>query len=414
MDDVNGAAPEVTRKSMLVVVAATLGLMTSMPTIVSAPLGLLLVPITHDFAIGRGTFNLLTGCSMLLGAALTPYVGQLMNRYGVRRLLLPGILAFGVIQILYAAVPVSIALLAIVLLLQGVVGSIVTPLPYTKVVSVWFSRRRGLMLGTSAAIGIGAGSGICAVLVGVLTAWAGWRVALLGTGLYILVAGLLVIFPFLHEPKVIERAADAETPPDLPGLTLREALGERSLRLVLLLVASVLGGITIMMGHGPALLQGRGLDIGPYYLGCAAIGSLTGQLLSGQLLDRIDSPRVGFGFALATFVGGATVLFFGTSAAVVLPATLVMGLGQGAETGLASYYVTRFCGLRAYTSIFGIVMAMVTASAAIFPAIAGYVFDTTGSYDAAIPFITALLGIPPIAILLMPKYRFAAVPVAAL
>lgn len=413
MDHDATAPSEVTRKSLLVMLAATLGLMTSSPTIVAAPQGLLLVPITHDFGIGRGTFNLLTGISMLIGAALTPFVGQVMNRHGARRLVLPGIVAFGLAQILFAAVPLSTPLLTAVLIVQGIASCLVTPLAYTRVISLWFSRRRGIMLGTSAAIGIGGGGGVCAGLVGTLLALSGWRIALLGTGVYILLVGALVVVPFLHEPKAVERAADADLPPDLPGITLREAFGSWSFRLVMLMVVCVIGALTVMMGHGPALLAGRGLNIGPYFLGCAAIGSLSGQLVSGQLLDRIDSPKVGLGFATASLIGGATILYFGTSAAIVLPAAVVMGLGQGAETGLASYYVSRFCGLRAYAGIFGIVMALVTASAAIFPPIAGYVFDATGSYDAMIPFIVLMLAVPPLAILLMPRYRFAATPIAA-
>lgn len=88
-----------------------------------------------------------------------------------------------------------------------------------------------------------------------------------------------------------------------------------------------------------------------------------------------------------------------------------MGLGQGAETGLASYYVSRFCGLRAYASIFGIVMLLVTVSAGIFPAVAGFVFDHNGSYDAVIPVVDVLFATAACAILFLPRYRFGAVKV---
>jgi MFS family permease len=106
------------------------------------------------------------------------------------------------------------------------------------------------------------------------------------------------------------------------------------------------------------------------------------------------------------------VLHFGTTAAIVLPAAVVMGLGQGAETGLAPYYVSRFCGLRAYTGISGILMASVTISAGFFPAIAGIIFDRTGSYDAVMPIVDGLFSLTALSILLLPKYRYFAAPLS--
>lgn len=403
--------PEVTRKSLLVAFAATVGLMTGSPSIISTTLGLFVLPVTHAFGIGRGTFGLLTGASMLLSASLTPLVGQAMDRHGVRRLVLPGIAALAAVQILLSLVPVSVPLLAILLLLQGAAACLLTPIAYTKVLSHWFHRRRGQMLGIAAAIGVGGGSGVSAILIGRLMAAGGWRMAYLGTGLYVLVVGGVVVGLLLREPPPVERATRFSAMPDLPGLSRREALGTKSFRLVILLVVASLGAITIMMGHGPALLAGRGLNIGPAFLACAGLGSLFGQLISGFLLDRIDSPRVGLFFAVATLAGAAVILHFGTTVTIVLPAAIVMGLGMGAETGLAPYYVSRFCGLRAYSGISGILMALVTVSAGVFPAIAGYIFDRTGSYDAVIPLVDLLFALAALAIVLMPGYRFPAGPI---
>ena len=400
-------SPEITRKTMLIAFAATLGMMTSSPPIVAAPQGLLLLPITEAFHIGRGTLSLLNGISLLIGAALTPLVGQAIDCYGVRRIVMPGIIAFGLVQCLFAIIPLSTPMLGLVLMLQGIASCLVTPLAYTRVISLWFQRRRGVVLGVVSAFGIGGGGGIAAGIVGGLLAHGGWRLAYLGTGIYILAVGALVIWPFLHEPTIAERASD-ESPVDLPGLSFKQALATPAFRLVMVLVVGCISGLSFMMGHGPALLSARGLNIGTGYVACAALGSLSGQILSGVLLDRIDSPKVGLGFAMANFIGGVTILYFGFSAAVVLPAAIVMGLGQGAETGLASYYVSRFCGLRAYASIFAVVMMLVTLSAGVFPTIAGYAFDNTGSYDILMPYLIVILALPAIAIFFMPRYRYKA------
>jgi MFS family permease len=410
-DDVKTTS-ELTRQSMLVVFAATIGLMTSSAPVIATTIGLFVVPMTHAFGIGRGTFNLMTGVSMLFSASLMPWVGQAIDRHGVRRLVLPGIAALAAVEILISRVPISVPLLAVLLLLQGAAASLLTPLAYTRVISLWFHSRRGQMLGMSSAIGIGAGSGICALMIGALMTAGGWRLAYLGTGLYVLVVGGLVVGLFLREPPFVAQANRAALPANLPGVSRREALGTWSFRMVMIFVVSTIGGITIMMTHGPALLAARGLAIGPQFLACAGLGSLVGQLASGFLLDRIDSPKVGIAFAVATLIGAVVVLHFGTTAAIVLPAAVVMGLGQGAETGLAPYYVSRFCGLRAYTGISGILMASVTISAGFFPAIAGIIFDRTGSYDAVMPIVDGLFSLTALSILLLPKYRYFAAPLS--
>ena len=400
--------PELTRKSVAVAVAATAGLLTSSPSVIFATFGLFLAPVSHAFGIGRGPFGAMIGVSMLIGALLTPFAGQAMDRFGVRRLVLPGILALGVIELLLSVVPASAPLLAGLIVLQGLAACLVTPLAYTKVLSLWFNRRRGIMLGIAAAVGIGAGAGVSAALVGTLMAFGGWRLGYAGVGLYVLLVGGAVVAPWLREPPAVERSLDAAAQPPLPGLSRREAMGQPPFWLILLFIVASLGGIAIMTAHGPALLSGRGLHIGPVFLACVAFGSLFGQIASGYLLDRIDTPKVGLGFALATLAGAVVILYFGYTAEVVLPAAVVMGLGQGAETGLAPYYTSRFCGLKAYTGISGVLLAGAMLSAGISAALVGFIFDKTGSYAAAMPVVDGLLALAAAAIVFMPRYRYAA------
>ena len=415
MHDQVKTAGELTRGSLLVTLGATIGLMTSSPSLIATTLGLFLAPVTQAFHIGRGTFGLMTGAALLVTAALTPFVGQAMDRYGVRRLVLPGVAALAVVQLLLAIVPVSTPLLVVLLLLQGAAGALLTPLAYTKVLSLWFHRRRGQMLGIASAIGIGGGTGVAAGLVGALLHQGGWRLAYGGLGVYLLVVGGLAAALLLREPPGVVRTTKSTVPADLlPGLSQREALGTGALRLVMLMTVTSIGGITIMFGHAPALLAARGLNIGPAFVGCVALGSLIGQIASGFLLDRIDSPKVGAIFAFGALVGAAVVLHLGSSAAIALPGGVVMGLGQGAETGLAAYYVSRFCGLRAYTAISGLLFALVMVSAGIFPALAGFMYDLSKSYAAVIPLVDVLFAVATVSILLLPKYRFAAVAPRAL
>jgi MFS family permease len=75
-----------------------------------------------------------------------PFLGRLVDRFGARRVILPATVLFGVGVLSLYFLSAHLWHLYAIFLFTGVVGSGTTPLPYSKVISQWFDRKRGLAL----------------------------------------------------------------------------------------------------------------------------------------------------------------------------------------------------------------------------------------------------------------------------
>jgi nitrate/nitrite transporter NarK len=62
----------------------------------SSTLSVFLKPLTEDLAVSRGLFSLLRSGEILIGAAMTPLVGPLVDRYGGHWLMAGGAMVAGI------------------------------------------------------------------------------------------------------------------------------------------------------------------------------------------------------------------------------------------------------------------------------------------------------------------------------
>ena len=158
-----------------------------------------LKPVTEDLGIDRGTFSSALGVLSIAAAVVTPLVGRLVDRYGVRIALLPLILLFALATMALSLLQPSLFVLFLLFGLQGVLSACQTPMAYVKTISAWFDRTRGLALGV-AQTGVGFGVALVPQLAATLIAGHGWRTAYVGLGGAILVLALLPVALFLRDP----------------------------------------------------------------------------------------------------------------------------------------------------------------------------------------------------------------------
>jgi cyanate permease len=161
--------------------------------------------------------------------------------------------------------------------------------------------------------------------------------------------------------------------------------------------------------HMAALLTDRGVPASGAAIAVAAMGgaSLVGRLLTGWLLDRFFAARVSFALlavsALGTFVlSGAHSLTMGAVAAVLI------GLGMGGEADVTPYMLSRYFGLRSFSTLYGFTWTAYAFAGAIGPILMGEAFDATGSYEALLVMLAiGTLGVAAL-MLCMPGYGAAA------
>jgi MFS family permease len=245
----------------------------------------------------------------------------------------------------------------------------------------------------------------------------GWRIArLVLSACVVLVSLPLVRYVLRSEdsPALRVRARPA-TDVVLLGAVEIELVGVRAgiarrqltfwMLVVMLLVGTAsLAGTAI---HLIALFTDKGMNMTTATLIYSAysLTNVLGHALSGLLLDRINSPRVGIFGYLSGLV--SLVLLYSTNSLPGLAvAAVLLGLAFGAEVSLAAYWVARYWGLRSYAEIYGSLYAAVSAGAAVGPWLMGAAFERHGSYHSALGLFILCLACCGVLTWLLRPYRY--------
>lgn len=398
----------------MAVVGSTLALTVGTSPILLQSSGLFMIPLGEEFGWTRTEISGAKSASGLLAAAAVIGYGYLMDRYGLRRVMLPVAAAFALCLCLIAMTPNSLPIFYLLVVAAAVIGSAQNPPAYVKAVSGWFDRRRGLAIGIAVC-----GTGLGTSLVPQYTQWlidsVGWRGAYVGLGVLVFVIMVPCWLLLVREPRTEERVRlgflpaatiDGSPPPsaELPGLTRSQAVRTRQFWILAAgtLVAS------IALNGGAAHLVPMLVDGGMTAAQAAAVllpvgvASLIGRPLAGFLLDRFHGPTIA-AIQQVMPIGGFLLIATGSSP---VAGAVCFGLAIGIEVDLASFMTTRYFGLKHFGKVYGMIFAVFQLGAAIGALAYAVSFDSTGSYDTAFWVIGALLVVSAVGLLLLGRYMF--------
>src|SRR5262249_36780991 len=85
-------------------------------------------------------------------------------------------------------------------------------------------------------------------------------------------------------------------------------------------------------------------------------------------------------------------------------AAALIGVGAGGEAATTPYLLTRYFGLRAFSTLYGLTWTFYAAAGAIGPIILGRAYDATGSYASLLGLLGAALAVAAAMNLLLPAY----------
>jgi MFS family permease len=344
-----------------VVLAAGVGLFTSYGPIIVSTFGVFLKSLSQEFGWSRAEISLAFSLTNLVLSGALPLIGRLVDRFGARRVIVPSVLIFGPGVMSFYFLSASLWHFYALYLLIGVVGSGPSPVPYSKVISRWFDKRRGLALGLAMA-GTGLGSFIMPPLAQALITTVGWRQAYVLLGLIAMVVIIPVVGLFLKEApqtmgllpdgETVARAGATKQSGQESGMNSREVwyTGTFWLMVGAFFLQSVgFHGITI---HFVPMLTDRGVSAQSAALAVSmsAVGLLLGRVGGGYLLDRFFAPYVAVCFFCGSALGGF-LLWSGAVGGLAFVAGFLGGLGVGAEFDIMAYMVSRYFGLRAFGEI---------------------------------------------------------------
>src|ERR1700752_1091090 len=195
------------RSRWWIVFGATLSMLVAQGPLILYTLGLFIKPLNQEFGWDRASISAAGGIAAICSAITIPFVGSMMDRWGVRTVLLPIVVLCALSVALIGLTPQSVPLFMLLFAITGVLGSGQGPLGYAKCVSAWFDDRRGLALGITMS-GIGLGGALVPQYTQFLIGNFGWRAAYAGLGLLTLIVAFPAVFLFIREPSKAKPAAD--------------------------------------------------------------------------------------------------------------------------------------------------------------------------------------------------------------
>ena len=360
--------------------------------------GVFFKPVLNEFGWTRALTSSAASVSMFIEGLLGIVMGGLNDRLGPRAVLTICGCFLGLGYLLMSQINSVWQLYLFYGVMIGIgMGGIVVPLLST--VAKWFVARRGLMSGIVMA-GYGIGSLTFPPIANWLIYSYDWRTSYLVLGGIVLVV-IIVAAQFLrHNPGRMRQLpygaggrAERELGLDTEGFSLREAAGTRQFWLMLALYPCVGFTFATLVVH----IVPHATDLGISAATAAAIlavsggTSIAGNLVLGSAGDRIGSRQafiIGFVLLSAAYFW----LLPATEAWQLYLFVVVAGFACGGCAAQQAPLVAKLFGLRSHGLLFGIAGLSHTAGAAIGPFLAGYVFDTTGSYQPAF-IVCAAIGI---------------------
>jgi predicted MFS family arabinose efflux permease len=229
----------------------------------------------------------------------------------------------------------------------------------------------------------------------------GWRTAYLVLGALVLLFGLPLTALFVRENPAARSTAEST----VEGFTV--AQGIRSRAFWILLATLFLGSISVngAITHLSPLLTDRGIPAQHAALVASGLGlaSFAGRLLTGLLLDRFFGPLVGLCMLGAT-AAGILALSSAGSVPIALVAAVLIGFGLGAEADITPYLLTRYFGLRSFSTLYGFTWSVYAVAGAIGPLLMGKAFDGTGSYTLLLVALSCGTFLSALLYLALPRY----------
>ena len=391
---------EFSRHWLLVVVCAV-GIGVGVSALPFYTQGLFIEAWTAEFGWTRAQASLGILGSTLALAAVLPFIGSIVDRYGLITPVMISLLGLSLAYVMLGLFVQSIASFVMLAMLQAILGSASSPLAYTRAINSVFTKQRGLALGVALS-GAGAAATFGPSLISSAIDAFGWRGAYYAMALFTLLVGAVIII-------VLARLKSAKASEHIDVQAAREgfkaAKASASYWLIMAAIFCLSLGLGGLMIHFVPIL----LDIGfttseaVKVAGVIGIAVVLGRLLVGFAVDRIFAPHVAIAILFACICGVLALAVFGMVVAV--PAAFVIGFSVGAEVDLIGYLIARYFGMHAYGQIYGRQYSTFLIATGLSPVILGAVRDATGSYTASLFTAAAFITLSAAMFTRLPKFE---------
>jgi MFS family permease len=387
-------------------------LMVATVSMIASCYSIVAVPLLNEFHPTRFVLGLAMTVLSGVSAVLSPLFGNLMDRVSLRWTMLAGgvLIAVG-----YAAMSFAGSFNQILVcfgLFVAPANVLLGPVAVTVLLSRWFSKRRGLVIGIAIA-GVAMGTIVYPKIIGLLLGAYDWRQALQVFGLVLLAitipAALLVVnHPHdrgLHADGADEDPQAIRDAHKVAPITTRQVLSDPTFWLAVIVFGTVTSGMKGMITNLAPLAVDNGVAIALAVGLTQAYGmaGLVAKVGFATLADRV-SPRI---LMIASLFGFAAGLLCLTQAqygyAAILTGVWLIGMFGGLMVPMQSLLMPRIFGERVVGKAYGLMSGFTLLLLMSTPALFGLIFDLTGSYSAI--FLT-FAGLAMLALIAVAFMRF--------
>ncbi|MBC6428139.1 MAG: MFS transporter [Cellvibrionales bacterium] len=323
-----------------------------------------------------------------------PFVGILIDRYGVRACMMVGWVILAVAYFLYSNLQSLLGLygihvlLGFVLVACGLNAAVI-------LVSHWFIARRGTAIGI-ALVGTSLGGAVLPQLGTYMLENHSWMAAFQAGIIFPIIMLLLTVFAVRNRPEDIGLEpyggyAAAESANEVTGVAYQDALKTRTFWALAIIAMSTFYTVLAVSAH--LFLHLRDLEFSPQaatnYISTFFLYALVGKFVFGLLADYLPRKIVFLGNLAVMLLGAICLLTMQKN--IIWVAVTLFGLGWGGVYTMIQLSAMKCFGLKAAGKILGTITILDALGGGLGIWLTGYIYDRFDSYAPAFWIFTALI-----------------------
>lgn len=360
------------------------------------------LPLTKDLRLSRTSTSLVFSLSRAQGALSGPIVGYAVDRWGPGQMVFLGTLITTGGYLLLARVDSYTGLILIYIGVISVGHNIGFMHTVLTAVNQWFVKKRGMAMGLVGSA-VGFGGAFTAPTLGMAVHLWGWRVAAILAGIAALVTAVPCSFLLRKTPDKMGLHPDGTSPPELnkttveqsgiqnnepTNFTFTQAFRTKSFWMLLLAITLRLAvNHTITIHFIPIMVwKGVTATYGSFLLGAIGVLNIPLRILLGVLGDIWPKARV---MTFALVLGSLTLVYLVYSEGTWQLWLFILLYTIPDATGTLNWaMIGDFYGRRSFATIRGSMNLVYGWGTAVFPVLAGIIYDRTESYSIILWFLS--------------------------
>ncbi|MFW6053008.1 MAG: MFS transporter [Desulfosalsimonas sp.] len=346
-------------------------------------------PVVEEFGWSYTSVSFAASLRGLEMGILAPVVGMLVDRFGSRMFMFLGVIFLGAGLVMLGFTQSLLMFYGAFMLITFGAGGCTTVVSMT-VVANWFERNVGKAMGMMVS-GFGA-SGILVPAIVWLIGTYGWRAAaiILGIGMWLIGLPLSAIirntpeecglFPDGIEPAISQHP-QSKPPDDTGNINFSSKVMTRAFMFLGIAEMVRMAALAAVVTHIMPYLSNVGISrtAGGFIAAGIPLLSVVGRLGFGWLSDIMEKKYV-MAIAFAMMSVGILIFSYIEGMPIIYVFMIIFSTGYGGLMVLRAAILRDYYGKTSFGKLIGVLLGASAVGGIVGPTVAGWVFDSTGSY----------------------------------